>query len=97
MPGITYRRSPAVDETPVGERIVLYHRVSGSAIVLNPTASLLWKELEHEGDSAGLAATLQKKFPSVDQSRIESDVATCLTDLASHQLVSAKPQGDTAQ
>ncbi|HEX6576145.1 MAG TPA: PqqD family protein [Gemmatimonadaceae bacterium] len=89
---MTYRRSLAVDETPVGERVVLYHRVSGSAIVLNPSASLLWRALEHEHSTASLTASLQKKFPSVDQSRIEADVMSCLDDLASHQLVSAQAE-----
>lgn len=87
---MTYLRSPAVDETPVGERVVLYHRVSGSAIVLNPSASLLWKELEHRGDLSNLAEALQKKFPSADRAQIEADVRSCMDDLVSHQLVSAR-------
>jgi hypothetical protein len=96
VPEIIYRRSPAVDETPVGERMVLYHRVSGSAIVLNPSASFLWKELARDSDPAGLAAALHKRFPSVDHSQIESDVKSCLEDLASHQLVSARSNKDQA-
>jgi hypothetical protein len=76
--------------------MVLYHRVSGSAIVLNPTASFLWSQLERNGDPAGLAAALHKQFPSVAHSRIESDVKSCLDDLASHQLVSARSDTDSA-
>lgn len=92
---MTYRRSPAVDETSVGERLVLYHRVSGSAVVLNPAASLLWKALADAADPAALADALQKRFPFVDHSRVKADVKSCLDDFASHQLVSAKSHSES--
>lgn len=84
-----FRRSPAVEETTVGERIVLYHRVSGSAIVLNPTASLLWKALAHDRNVAELQSILSEQFPSIEHARIEADVASCLQDLSKHQLVNS--------
>ncbi len=88
MAGVTkYRRSPAVEETGVDDRVVLYHRVSGAAIVLNPTASILWKELSADRDSVALEQTLISRFPRVERSRIEADVRSCLLDLANHQLI----------
>lgn len=91
MAGVTsYRRSPAVDETVVDDRVVLYHRVSGAAIVLNPTASILWKELSTDRNCGALEQTLIDRFPRVERSRIEADVRLCLVDLASHQLISAQ-------
>lgn len=89
MAGDFYRRSPAVDETAVGERMVLYHRVSGAAIVLNPAASIIWNELSREREQAELARALSERFPSVDSATIDQDVSACLEDLARHQLVSA--------
>ncbi|HMA21104.1 MAG TPA: PqqD family protein [Gemmatimonadaceae bacterium] len=91
-----FRRSPAVEETTVGERIVLYHRVSGSAIVLNPSASLLWKELAHDRDIGELESVLAEQFPSVERSRIAADVASCLDDLGKHKLVTSAPASGSA-
>ena len=86
--GVTYRRSPAVEETIVGDRAVLYHRVSGEAVVLNRTASILWEQLSTERDSRNLEQVLIDLFPRVDRLQIEQDVQACLADLADSRLIS---------
>jgi hypothetical protein len=91
-----YRRSPAVDETTVGERIVLYHRVTGSAIVLNPTASVLWRKLDRERDHADLVKSLHDGYPQVSESVIDADVTSCLADLVSHQLIRVESSSELA-
>ena len=88
---MVYRRSPAVEETPVGERLVLYNRITGSAAVLSPTASILWVELTSERDRGHLEKVLIDKFPRVDPSRIKSDVESCLIEMKKCQLVSDSP------
>lgn len=85
-----YRRSPAVDETTVGERVVLYHRVTGCAVVLNPTASLLWGELAAEAPADSLVASIADRFPDVERAQIANDVDLCIRELIGHKLVSAK-------
>ena len=85
-----FRRSPAVDETTVGERVVLYHRVTGCAVVLNPTASLLWNELASESPVQSLVDKVADRFPQADRGRIASDVDVCIRELIGHKLVSAK-------
>ena len=92
---MTYRRSAAVEETLVGDRVVLYHRSSGAAIVLNPTASILWSELLSERDLSQLQKTLMDRFPRIDRSRIQHNVESCLVELANHHLISARR--DTSQ
>jgi hypothetical protein len=84
-----YRRSPAIEETTVGERAVLYHCVSGNAVVLNPTASILWAELADETDSARLGEILHGRFPATDRDRVMSDVARALEEMERQQLVVA--------
>jgi hypothetical protein len=91
-----YRRSPAVEETTVGERIVLYHRVTGSAIVLNPTASLLWRELDRECNHADLVKSLHDGYPQVSESQIDADVTSCLADLVGHQLIRVELSSELA-
>ena len=82
-----YRRAPAVEEATVGERAVLYHSGSGNAIVLNPTASLLWKRLETPADAGALSRLLQERFPSIPLERLESDARAALNAFEKHDLV----------
>ena len=85
-----YRRSPSVEETTVGERAVLYHNVSGSAIVLNPTASLVWSDLATESDSEQLARSLHGRFSTVSLETVTRDVERVLDELEKQQLIVAR-------
>ena len=85
-----YRRSPAVEETTVGERAVLYHNVSGSAIVLNPTASLLWADLSDAADSDTLAQSLHERFPKTKLEQVSSDVCNALEQMEKLELIVAE-------
>lgn len=47
----------------VEDRAVLFHRDSGEALVLNPSASLLWMRLDTApGTLSDLAEVLEKQF-----------------------------------
>jgi hypothetical protein len=89
MTSKVYRRSPAVEETTVGERSVLYHNVSGAAIVLNPTASIIWADLARESDSEQLARSLHSRFATVSLDTVMKDVERVLQELEQQQLIVA--------
>jgi hypothetical protein len=82
-----FRRAPAVEETHVGDRVVLYHRESGNAIVLNPTATILWQGFQPQADIHKLSAELSSHFPDVDHETIMEDVRVCLEELRTEQLI----------
>ena len=84
---IRFRRSTRVDETRVGDRVVLYQRDAGSGVVLNPAGSLVWDSLSTPRSHEELVAQLSAKFPSVARARIESDVAAYIDSLLAHSLI----------
>ena len=85
--GDLFRRSSDVDETRVGDRVVLYHVRDGGAFVLNPTASLLWGRLAVACGIADLAEQLQSAFPSLPEERARTDARTCMLELKENGLV----------
>ena len=86
----SYTRSLDAAATPVGDRIVLYHRVSRTALVLNPTAGWMWNRLETARTAADLASDLRQKHPSLSHADAERDVTVFLVDLARHDFVSLR-------
>ena len=86
-----YKRSDRVDETRVGDRVVLFQRDTGSGVVLNPTGSLIWDSLVAPQSPADLARVLATKFPSASADQIEADVFTYLGSLVEQSLIA----GDT--
>jgi hypothetical protein len=83
----SYRRVDAVEKTVVGDRTVLYHKTDGTALVLNPTGSLLWEQLERPLEAADLVRALAERFAGLDTGRAESDVASFLSELTAHHLL----------
>ena len=86
-----YAQSADAAATVVGDRIVLYHRVTRTAVVLNPPGGVLWRELATSRTVSDLAAGLHRQFPSVPADDAERDVHAFLDDLARHALVSHQP------
>jgi hypothetical protein len=82
-----FRRSPEVEETRVGDRIVLYHPQSGNSVVLNPTATILWDELRADTDIHQLSTELSTRFNNIDHDTIFDDVRVCLEELRNEQLI----------
>ena len=87
--GDVFRRSSEVDETRVGDRVVLYHTRDGGAFVLNPTASLLWGRLATPCGIGDLAAQLCGAFPTLPEQRAIADAQACVTELEGKGLVVA--------
>jgi hypothetical protein len=79
-----YVRADHVEASTVGDRVVLYHRMSRSALVLNPTGSHLWDRLAAPAGVSDLAAALRQRFPSLSVEAAHKDVAAFLDELTRH-------------
>lgn len=85
-----YHRSSQAEESKVGERSVLYHRVSRKAVVLNPTGAIIWQLLASPQTVATLVEHLQIRFPSVAEEQARQDVTAFLQELSVHELIVGK-------
>lgn len=77
-----------MDETRVGERVVLYHRDTSSGVVLNPTGSIVWDSLASPSTARQLADSLAARFPGAEPDTIDADVAKYVESLVENGLVS---------
>ena len=82
-----YRRCADVDESQVGERMVLYHAGRERAVILNPSGTRVWSMLEQPRSVADLAAGLREAYPEVDASQAEADVKDYLAELQNEGVV----------
>lgn len=82
-----YRQSADAQSSLVGDRIVLYHRQTQKALVLNPTGSRLWQELGTARSEAELADELRRAYPGLSEPRAAEDVTRYLQQLNEHQLL----------
>ena len=82
-----YRRPSYVEESKVGDRVVLYHSESRKAMVLNPTGSWLWQLLDTSQTKQLLVEQLQSKFPSLQSEQAVRDTSIFLDDLLQHGLL----------
>lgn len=73
----------------MGDRVVLYHRVSRTALVLNPTGTRMWQLLEQPQTADALARDLQDAYRSLTEDQASRDVEAFLKDLSQHAMVSA--------
>lgn len=76
-----YQQCNLVEESRVGERVVLYHRSDRKAVVLNPTGTLIWPHLSRPQSLADLVSHLQQLFPDVAAAQIEDDLKVYLQEL----------------
>ena len=86
----THRRSPSVEESRVGDRVVLYHRATGASLVLNPTGALLWQLLATPYTTDELASELQARFPSLTAQQASGDASDFVSALRAHEVVLAE-------
>ena len=81
---LAYARSEQVEVSTVGDRVVLYHRTSRSALVLNPTGSRLWEWLATPASPRDLTAALREQFPALTRADALRDVSAFLDELTRH-------------
>ena len=68
---------------------MLYHRDTGSGVVLNPTGSLIWDALASPQSTVQLADRLAAKFPSTLPERIATDVGGYVDSLLENGLIAS--------
>lgn len=85
----TFSRAADVQSTPVGDRLVLFHRGTGASIVLNPSAAILWGALEHPSTEQDLAGHLCRRHAGLSAERATEDVMRCLEQFVSQSLVTS--------
>lgn len=85
-----YRQSDNAQSSTVGERVVLYHRETQKAIVLNPTGSRLWNELSSPRTESELAEGLCRAYPGLSPAKAAEDVARYLEQLTDHNLLTSE-------
>jgi hypothetical protein len=88
---LKYARSPEVDETSVGNQSILYHRRSGTAVVLNATGSLVWSFLAAPQTGESLAERIVQTFPRAEPERVLADVSAFLDESLGHGLIISEP------
>jgi hypothetical protein len=76
-----------VDETRVGDRIVLYQRDRGTGIVLNPAGSSIWDALSEPKSPDDLVSDLLAQYDGVSAEKVATDVNEYLTSLEAQALV----------
>ncbi len=86
-PSRVLQRSDRVDETRVGDRVVLYHRESGSGIVLNPAGSRIWDSLATPAAANDLVAQLAREHVAIPRDQIAADVAAYVSSLMEQKLI----------
>ena len=80
----TFARSDQVEASTVGDRVVLYHRTSRTALVLNPTGSHLWERLVTPASTEDLTAALRERFPALAREDALRDVSAFVDELTRH-------------
>ena len=83
------RIGPPIDdvvETEIDESVALFHPVSGEAVVLNSTASDIWRLSDGELTLDELTAVLARSY-GVDPGAIRDDVVRAVGDLRARGLL----------
>jgi hypothetical protein len=83
-----YARSPDASASTVADRVVLYHRQTRAALVLNPTGTWIWRQMSAPVSAGALADALCARFPTLSPEAASRDVDAFLADLAAHTMVS---------
>lgn len=77
-------RSPEADHTLAGDRAVIYHKKSSSAITLNEAGTVLWLMLEGGRTRGELEAGLREKWPQLSAEVAARDAEAFLGELLRH-------------
>jgi hypothetical protein len=82
-----YVQSPQVESSRAGDRVVLFHQGSRTALVLNPTASWLWGLLGEPHPQEDLVVAIQSRFIDVPPAAAAGDVSTLVQQLVEHGML----------
>jgi Coenzyme PQQ synthesis protein D (PqqD) len=74
---------------PSGQRVVVFHSETKDSIVLNPTGSWLWNQLEQPRRQSELVASLCQEHPDVPDENIAKDVEFYVKELVENKILVA--------
>jgi hypothetical protein len=82
-----FRRSPAVESSPLQDELMLFHPPSGKFCVLNRTTASIWTRLATPCTPEEIAHEVTTAFRDVTESQALNDVQTALGEMLSLGLV----------
>ena len=80
-------RHPEAESHLSGERVVVFHKSTKNSIVLNPTGSWLWDQLEQPRSRTWLLDQMAQRHPYVEAERLENDLDAYLQELTTNELI----------
>ncbi len=90
-PSMPYGRCSDAEESLVGDRMMIYHRRTGRALVLNPTGSWLWQNLVKPMSAVELAECLERRYAGLSPEQARDDVIGFLQSLLEQELLLPAP------
>lgn len=86
-----FQQSSLTETSTAGDRVVVYHSQTGSALVLNPTGSRLWQALsEKPHTEESLVEKIAAEHPAQPREVIAKDVADFLKQISAHDLLEVR-------
>ncbi|PSL04745.1 coenzyme PQQ synthesis protein D (PqqD) [Haloactinopolyspora alba] len=80
----------SVRELEIDGEITLFHEPTQTALVLNTTASDVWRLIDGHRSAADIAALLASSY-GADPEVVRTDVESALDTLSGHDLVATAP------
>lgn len=80
-------RHPHTETIPSGERVVIYQSQTQNSIVLNPTGSWLWNQLETPRTLDWLVESLGQEHPEVSLETLENDLQAYVGEMLHNELL----------
>ncbi|RIQ13684.1 PqqD family protein [Jiangella rhizosphaerae] len=87
-----FSRADGVRELHVDGAITLFHEPTQTALVLNETASDVWRLLDGRRTIADIVDELARRY-AADAATIRSGVHAALRQLAEHHVIDGAPHG----
>jgi PqqD family protein of HPr-rel-A system len=82
-----FRRSPAVESSPLQDDLMLFHPPSGKFCVLNRTTASIWTRLATPSTPEEIAHEVASAFRDITEGQALNDVETALGEMLSLGLV----------
>jgi hypothetical protein len=80
-----YRRADEIQESIVGDRVVLHDRLTETSVVLNPTGTRIWLAFEGSRTPEELSSSLLDLYPALTPEQASADVSGFIDQLVGHR------------
>lgn len=81
------KRHHEAESHPSGERVVVFHQTTKNSIVLNPTGSWLWEQLDEPRSRDWLLDQMVERHQDVERETLEKDLDVYLKELTANELI----------